>query len=137
MVDSYSFIKQEFRNISEDNVRKVCKQAEKVITESRLDDNVTEHVEDLIKITTLLSKQRLKRDETEAILQKMFSDQEVASVVMTWYRSVAARLSSVMTRDMGHSHGQYFRDLDWRLQATLASRSLLQKCEPKVTIYYR
>ena len=134
-MSSNSCINTEVRNISIKNISEVCKRVEKIITENNDVSEIDLDAKALIHIITTLVKDKPKKDEATQLLRNIFSDPEVGDTVLTWYKTMFPKLTTILHRDIQISRGQlHFKDLDWRLQATLATRSLLERCDPKVVM---
>ena len=124
----------QFRNISLEDVEDLCSRVEKLINEtSNTERDCGEDEKQLLSLVASISRERSRKEKTKESLVNVFQDECVADYVSSWIDSVSPKLKEVLQRDMTlMGDGLYYKDLDWRFQATLASRSLLEKCEPKV-----
>ena len=133
-----TIIAQEFRNISPERIDQVCKEAEKVIGgeypgDQRSDEDPA--VRSLLSIVTSMMRENKRKEAVQHYLEDVFSNPEVIEAVRTWYGAVSSRLRAVLHRDLGLSGGGLnFKDLDWRLEAVLASRCQRTRCDPRVTM---
>ena len=80
-------------------------------------------------------RENKRKDAVQHFLEDVFSNPEVIEAVKTWYAAVSSRLRSVLHRDLSLSGGGLnFKDLDWRLEATLASRCQRTRCDPRLSM---
>ena len=130
-------ITEEFRNISPERIDLVCREAEKVIGEhpgERQSDQDPD-VRSLLEIVTALMRENRRKDAIQHYLENVFSNPEVIEAVRIWYGAISSRLRAVLQRDLCLSGGGlHFKDLDWRLEAVLASRCQQTRCDPRVTM---
>ena len=132
-----TIIAEEFRNISPERIDQVCKDAEKLIGGEYPGDQSDEDpaVRSLLSIVTSLMRENKRKDAVQHFLEDVFSNPEVIEAVKTWYGAVSSRLRSVLHRDLSLSGGGLnFKDLDWRLEATLASRCQRTRCDPRLSL---
>ena len=132
-----TIIAEEFRNISPERIDQVCKEAEKLIGGEYPGDQSDEDpaVRSLLSIVTSLMRENKRKDAVQQFLEDVFSNPEVIEAVKTWYGAVSSRLRSVLHRDLSLSGGGLnFKDLDWRLEAALASRCQRTRCDPRLSL---
>ena len=129
-------ITQEFRNISPERIDLVCREAEKVIGEHP-GERQSDHpdVRSFLEIVTTLMRENRRKEAIQHYLENVFSNAEVIEAVRIWYGAVSSRLRAVLHRDLCLSGGGlHFKDLDWRLEAVLASRCQQTRCDPRMTM---
>ena len=67
------------------------------------------------------------------MINNIFKDQQTAGYVCSFFSKASAKYNTVLTNTFTMP-GLHFKKLDWRFQATLASRSLLERCDPKLVM---
>ena len=131
-----TIIAEEFRNISPERIDQVCRDAERVIRESHGEpSDVDPAVRSLLSVVTDLMRENKRKDGVQHFLENVFDNPEVIEAVKIWYGGISSRLRSVLHRDLTlPGGGPHFKDLDWRLEAALASRCQRTRCDPRVTM---
>ena len=130
-----TIITEEFKNISPERMDQVCREAEKVIGEhpGERQSDLDPAVRSLLGIVTTLMRENRRKDAIQHYLENVFTNPEVIEAVRIWYGAISSRLRSVLHRDLSLSGGGlHFKDLDWRLEAGLASRCQRTRCEPRL-----
>ena len=128
-------ITQEFKNISLERIEQVCSDAEKIIGELGGDGELEPDVKTLLCVVTTLMREKKRKDAVQHFLEDIFTRPEVIEAVRHWYDVISSRLRSVLQRDLILAGGGLnFKDLDWRLEASLASRCLQDRCDPRVRL---
>ena len=128
-------ITQEFKNISLERIEQVCGDAEKIIGELGGDGELEPDVKTLLCVVTTLMREKKRKDAVQHFLEDIFTRPEVIEAVRHWYDVISSRLRSVLHRDLSLSGGGLnFKDLDWRLEAALASRCQRTRCDPRLSL---
>merc|ERR1712192_4746 len=119
--------------MGEEEVVEVCKKAEQLLLqgeENSLDlDAGVKHV--VFALITLV-REGYRAAEVKSQLESIGLKGPVAAALGDCYSRVVADKSSQLDGGDFHHLGRRFHHLEWRLQATLATRSLLSQVEPKV-----
>ena len=121
-----------------DQVVQLCSRVEKILTSStvsemRETDGMSRQETAIIFILTSLIKSKSRPAEAAQILNNIFKDPQSSSEVQHLLSVVSAKFSSLLL-SLACLPGLHFSRLDWRFQATLASRSLLERCDPKLVM---
>ena len=125
-------------HISPEDVVGLCSRVEARLTvSSGSDESQTEGMSReetaLIFILTSLMKSKCRDVEATQIINNIFKHQETAAHVSNFFSLVSAKYNAVLTNTFSMV-GLHFKQLEWRFQATLASRSLLSRCDPKLVM---
>ena len=133
-----SFTLEDVADISPDDVLGLCSTVEGRLTvssgtdESQTDGMSREETA-LLFILTSLMKSKCRDVEAAQIINNIFKHQQSAAHVSSFFNKVSAKYNAVLTNTFAMA-GLHFKKLDWRFQATLASRSLLERCDPKLVM---
>ena len=133
-----NFTVEDVADISPDDVVGLCSRVEAVLTvssgsdEARTDGMSREETA-LIFILTSLMRSKCRETEAAQIINNIFKHQQTAAHVSSFFSKVSAKYNAVLTNTFSMP-GLHFKKLDWRFQATLASRSLLERCDPKLVM---
>ena len=129
---------EDVAEISPDEVAVLCSTVEAELTvssgsdEARTDGMSREETA-LIFILTSLMRSKCREAEAAQIINNIFKHQQTAAHVSSFFSKVSAKYNAVLTNTFSMP-GLHFKKLDWRFQATLASRSLLERCDPKLVM---
>merc|ERR1711915_2998 len=120
-------------NIMEDELEDVAKNAEKMlhITTNEAVADVDDKVKAFLCALTFLVNSKLKESVARSVIGSLGVKEEVISSLLESYGRVAAKYSVEMKKCQ-NLRRVHFKQVDWRFQATIASRSLLQQCQPKI-----
>ena len=121
-----------------DHVVQLCSRVEKILTSStvsemRETDGMSRQETAIIFILTSLMKSKCRDVEATQIINNIFKHQQSAAHVSSFFSLVSAKYNAVLTNTFSLP-GLHFKQLQWRFQATLASRSLLSRCDPKLVM---
>ena len=129
---------EDVEDISPDDIVDLCCRVEKILTSSmgsdmRETDGMSRQETAIITILTSLIKSKCRAAEATQILNNIFKDPQSSAHVNQLFAGVSAQYSSLLQQNFSLP-GLHFNNLDWRFQATLASRSLLERCDPKLVM---
>ena len=129
---------EDVEDISSDDIVDLCSRVEKILTSStgsdmRETDGMSRQETAIITILTSLIKSKCRPAEAAQILNNIFKDPQSSAQVNQLLGAVSAKYSSLLQQTFTLP-GLHFKNLDWRFQATLASRSLLERCDPKLVM---
>ena len=129
---------EDVEDISPDDIVDLCCRVEKILTSSmgsdmRETDGMSRQETAIITILTSLINSKCRAAEATQILKKIFKDPQSSAHVNQLFAGVSAQYSSLLQQNFSLP-GLHFNNLDWRFQATLASRSLLERCDPKLVM---
>ena len=133
-----SFTVEDVADLSPDDVVGLCSRVEARLTvtsgseESRTGGMSREETALLFILTSLL-KSKCREAEATQMINNIFKDQQTAGHVCSFFSKASAKYNTVLTNTFTMP-GLHFKKLDWRFQATLASRSLLERCDPKLVM---
>lgn len=133
-----SFSVEDVGDLSPQDVVGLCSRVEARLTvssgreESQAEEMSREETA-LIFILTSLMKSKCRDVEASQIINNIFKHQQTAAHVSSFFIKVSAKYNTVLTNTFSMA-GLHFKQLDWRFQATLASRSLLERCDPKLVM---
>ena len=129
---------EDVEDISPDDIVDLCSRVEKILTSStgsdmRETDGMSRQETAIITILTSLIKSKCRAAEAAQILNNIFKDPQSSAQVNQLFGAVSAKYSSLLQQTFTLP-GLHFKNMDWRFQATLASRSLLERCDPKLVM---
>ena len=130
---------EDVSDISPDEVVGLCSRVEARLTVSSVSDEesqtdgMTREETALIFILTSLMKRKCREVEAAGILNNILKHQQTAAHVSSFFSKVSAKYNAVLNNTFSMP-GLHFKKMDWRFQANLASRSLLERCDPKLVM---
>merc|ERR1711936_39139 len=124
---------ENIKNVSEEDIEDVCSAAENILAvgTDTAGNIIKEETKAVLFALTFLVKGRFREAEARNILENLVISEKVLHAVVESYIRLAAKYAIVLKKNLTLSK-IHFKKMDWRFQVTLASRSFLNKTEPRV-----